>query len=304
MSHAYRLSALKLVSDIELPELMPWDGGRDAPADLYFRLGKVPERLDSPDRIVGEFQTKGSRQYLTTDPAEARVLVENGRAVTVEPAPGHDLTDARSVLMAPVQAVLWHQRGLLPLHASVVGVNGRAVALAGPSGAGKSTLAAVLAAGGCDVLADDICILDAAAGGQVLAGTRRLRLWRDALDHLGISADGLPRALSRREKYLIEAAARRGPDRQKLAAVALLSRTGSGAPVCERLRGARAIIALRDVVHMLAEAQALGREPAIFEALTGLVAGGLTVWRLSVPDDRGVLGAAAATVRSLLPADG
>ncbi len=204
MSHAYRLSALKLISDIELPELMPWDGGHDAPADLHFRLGKVPPRLDRPDRDAGEFQTKGRRQYLTTSPDEARVLVENGCAVTVEPAPGDDLTDARSVLMAPVQAVLWHQRSLLPLHASVVGVNGRAVALAGPSGAGKSTLAAVLAARGHDVLADDICIIDTAGGADVLAGTRRLRLWRDALDHLGIAVDGLPRALSRREKYLIE----------------------------------------------------------------------------------------------------
>src|SRR5439155_1631613 len=75
MSHAYRLSALKLVSDIELPELMPWDGRRDAPAELVFRLGKVPCGLDAPDHVAAAFETKGHRQYLTTFPDEARVLV-------------------------------------------------------------------------------------------------------------------------------------------------------------------------------------------------------------------------------------
>ena len=118
MSHAYRLSALKLVSDIELPELMPWAGPYDAPADLVFRLGAVPAGLDSPDHMTGGFQTKGSRQYLTSYPDEARVLVEDGNAVTLEPLAGVDLTEARAILMAPVQAVLWHQRGLLPLHAA------------------------------------------------------------------------------------------------------------------------------------------------------------------------------------------
>ena len=48
MIHAYRLSSLKLVSDIELPELMPWGGWREAPAELFFRLGKVPRRLEAP----------------------------------------------------------------------------------------------------------------------------------------------------------------------------------------------------------------------------------------------------------------
>jgi hypothetical protein len=300
MSHAYRLSALKLVSDIELPELMAWHGWHDAPADLVFRLGKVPSRLDAPDHVAIEFQTKGRRQYLTTFPEEARVLVENGCAVTVEPAPGTDLTDARSILMAPVQAVLWHQRGLLPLHASVVGVGGRAVALAGPSGAGKSTLAAVLALQGHDVLADDICIIDAAFGADVLPGTRRLRLWRDALDHLGIAVDGLPRALSRREKYLIEGGEWEEPERQKLAAIVLLSRHAGDAVTIERLRGARSIIELQGVVHMPEAARALGLDPAIFTALTKLASLGVTVWQLAMPDDRGCLDDAAARVLAVL----
>ena len=121
MSRAYRLSALKLVSDIELPELMPWDGCSDAPVELAFRLGKAPAQLETPDYVASFFQTKGRDRYLAGWPDDARVLVENGTEVTVELAPGTNLTEARAILMGPVQAVLWHQRGLLPLHASVAG---------------------------------------------------------------------------------------------------------------------------------------------------------------------------------------
>jgi hypothetical protein len=296
MSHAYLLSALKLVSDIELPELMPWYGERDAPADLVFRLGKVPVWLDAPDRLIPAFQTRGCRQFLMTYADEARVLVENGRAVTLEPKPGANLTDVRSILMAPVQGVLWHQRGLLPLHASVVGAKGRAVALAGPSGSGKSTLAAVLAAKGCEVLADDICIVDIAVGADVLPSTRRLRLWRDALDHLGIAVEGLPRALSRREKYLIESSewARAAP--RKLAAIVLLSRRDGEAVTIERLRGARSIVELWGAVHMLPAVRALRLDPAVFSALTKLPAHSVTVWRFLMPDDPACLDDVAAKV--------
>lgn len=301
MSYVYRLSALKLVSDIELPELMPWIGRCDAPTELAFRLGPVPCRLDAPDHIAAGFQTEGRRRYLMKFLDEARVLIENGREVTLEPAPGADLTEARAILMAPVQAVLWHQRGLLPLHASAIGVNGSAVALAGPSGAGKSTLAAALSAKGHDVLADDICIVDAAKGGEIIPSTPRLRLWRDALDHLGIAVEGLPRALSRQEKYLIEGGEwGSGAERYKLAAIVLLSRQMADAVAIERLRGARSVVELHSVVHMLPAARALGLDPAIFTALTGLTAAGVTVWHLAMPDDWARLDEAAAKVLTLL----
>lgn len=300
MSHAYRLSALKLMSDIELPELMPWDGRCDAPVELVFRLGKVPSRFDVRDQGMMSFQTKGRGRYLLNLADRARVSVENGRTITVEPRPGMDLTETRAVLMSPIQAVLWHQRGLLPLHASAVRVKGRALALAGPSGVGKSTLAAALSARGHHAMADDICIVDAADGGDVFPSTPRLRLWRDALLHFGIAVEGLPRALSRSDKYLVDCSKGDGTDPRKLGAIVLLSRQACGAVAIERLRGARSIIALRDVVHMLPAARALGREPAVFAGLTKLPALGVTIWRLFMPDDRACLDEAAAKVLAAL----
>ncbi|MGH6828638.1 MAG: hypothetical protein ACREFW_06985 [Rhizomicrobium sp.] len=277
MRHVYRLAAHKLVSDIELPELSAWDGrgdGTRSRGDLCFRLGKA--KLDSRN---GRYVVKG----------RDRITVENGTSVTIEPAQGSDLTRTRSLLMGPIQAVLWHQRGLLPLHGSAVsiarpGTANIAVALTGPSHAGKSTLAAALSAKGHPTLADDICIVDARSA-ELLTGQRRLRLWRDALDGLGIKADGLPRALSLSEKYLVETDASELPDRTRLAHVFLLSRQRTEGIEVRRLKASQATVALHQVVQMMPAAESLGLGAQIFTAVTALQAHGVMVWRLSVPDD-------------------
>src|SRR5207248_2677545 len=93
----------------------------------------------------------------------------------------------------------------------------------------------------------------------------------------------------------------RHPERPNLAAIVLLSRHRGSTVAIERLRGAASVIALLDIVHMLPEARALGGQTALFSALTGLMARGVKVWRLAMPDDRSCLDKAAMTVLSLLP---
>ncbi|WP_157093023.1 hypothetical protein [Paraurantiacibacter namhicola] len=79
--------------------------------------------------------------------------------------------------------------GLYPFHAStVLGPRG-AVMLAGTSGAGKSTLAAALALSGWPLLADDLSILLPHEGRQhVLPWRKRLKLWPDIIEALGLAA--------------------------------------------------------------------------------------------------------------------
>lgn len=97
------------------------------------RLGEVPKRLIRPDHIAPLFQTSGTGEYLLVLPGTGRVLVRNGNAITVQPDAGA-AGNLSAILTGLIQAVLWHQRGLLPLHASVIVINGRAVALSGTRG--------------------------------------------------------------------------------------------------------------------------------------------------------------------------
>jgi hypothetical protein len=298
MNYAYRLAALKLSSNFELPGLLAWEGRADAATDLVFRLGKVPEALENPDHVAPLFQTKGRSEYLLIVRGSARILIRDGREITVEPESGADPAGIRAVLSGPVQAVLWHQRGLLPLHANAVVINGRAVALAGHSAAGKSTLAAILMARGHRMMTDDICIVDTRNGAEpsVLPGYPRLRLWRDTLDHLGIATEGLPRALVGKEKYFVDCAGSTSAP-QRLGTVILLSRRGSDAVAIAPLRGASATMELQSVVHMRRPARALDRDADIFAAVTRLAASA-SVLRLSVPDNPAFLDEAADKVLS------
>ncbi|MEA2904155.1 MAG: hypothetical protein QOI12_1542 [Alphaproteobacteria bacterium] len=299
MNYVYRLASLKLASEFELPGLTAWEGPADAAADLIFRVGNVPVRLHNADHVAPLFQTRGRSEYLLALPGSARILIRNGREVTIESEAGIDPTGVRALLGGPVQAVLWHQRGLLPLHANVVVINGHAVALAGHSAAGKSTLAAVLMAHGHTMMTDDICVVEARAGAdpRVLPGYPRLRLWRDTLDHLGIATEGLSRALFGKEKYFVDCADGAPSSPQRLAAVILLSRraTASDTVALAPLHGFDATVELQRVVHMRRPAHALGRGADVFAALTHLAAGA-SIWRLNVPDDPAFLDRAAEKV--------
>ena len=106
-------------------------------------------------------------------------------------------------LLGSARGALLHQRGLLPLHANAVVLAGRAIAFCGHSGAGKSTIAAWFHDRGDPILADDICAVDGAATGEIIAypGVPRLRLWRDALEKGGREASGYRRSFDSLDKW-------------------------------------------------------------------------------------------------------
>ncbi len=302
MTYAYSLATLRVESALELPELTPWQGPDAAPPDIVFRLGSVPPRLERTDRVGAVFQARGRDEFLLTLPEAGRILVCNGREVTIEMSGEADLIGTRALLTGPVQALLWHQRGLLPLHANGVVVGGRAVLLAGPSAAGKSALAAVLAGDGCEILADDVCAVElreAPRRAMVLPGVTMLRLWHDTLDHLGISPEGLRPVLSDNEKFFVDRW-RRCSEPRELAAVIVLVRRTNIVRGSEQLHGPIAENAVRRVVHTRRPARALCREEDAAAAVTRMLLAGVTVWRLSLPDDLAGVRDAAAKVRSLL----
>jgi hypothetical protein len=303
MTDAYDLNGLKLESDFPLPSFAAWGGSRDALADITIRRGKVPSRLDQPNHIAPLFQTSGVGEYLLVLPGTGRFLVRDGTKIAVEPETDTPSTNLSAILAGPVQAALWHQRGLLPLHASVAVIKGHAIALCGCGASGKSTLAAILAAQGHDVIADDICVVDARSDGKVLvpSGCAKLQLWPDALAELGIATDGLKRAVPDKERYLHDCGSRIPSAPQRLAAVVSMVRHHTLPPAnLERLRGRQAAGALHDSVHSRRPAAALGRAQPIFAAFAQMASAGVSFWRLTVPEGLPGLREAAAKLLATL----
>lgn len=302
MTHAYRLARLKLESELELAGLDPWDGAKAVQPDVALRLDRVPLQLEKADHVEAIFQTRGRDEYLLSLDGTGRILIRHGREITLDLEAGADLTNTSALLTGSMQAVLWHQRGLLPLQANAVVVNGRAVLLAGRPAIGKSALAATLCNAGHATLSDDVCVIDASpAGEQALAfpGTALLRLWRDTLDDFGIDTDGLRPALSEKQKFFV-VPPMMCRDARPLSAVAVLAGRVRGAPTIERLRGVAAVRALRETIHTYRAAQALGRANNVFAAVTRLANTGATICYLRVPHGPAGLRDAAARIPSIL----
>jgi hypothetical protein len=203
-SFVYRTSGLVLSSPLVLPELAP----DEAAPDVIVRWGAVPTTLETP-RTTGVLHQARPGQLLLDIRGVARYLVEDGAHVTIDRASGASDAEVRLFLLNVVLAVLLHQRGgLLPLHASALGVPGGAALFAGFSGAGKSTLAAEFVRRGHPLLSDDIAPLRPVNGGvEVLPLFPRLNLWADSARHFGFTPESLPRVRPEEEKYSVPVAA-------------------------------------------------------------------------------------------------
>lgn len=183
----YSLFGLHIASSLRLPELVA--GSPVAAPDIVVEFGVV--------------RARGGYHSLLEFEGVARYLVSDGAQIVVQPDPGADERNIRLYLLGSAMGMLLHQRGLLPLHANAIEVDGCAIAFMGPSGAGKSTLAAWAQERGHRLIADDVCVVAFDTQGQPLAmpGLPRLRLWRTALEALGKSASAFERSYAGDEQY-------------------------------------------------------------------------------------------------------
>jgi hypothetical protein len=105
----------------------------------------------------------------------------------------YSLEDAATYLVGPIMGFVLRLRGTIPLHASGIAVNDRAIALLGAPGAGKSTTAAAFAGQGYRILAEDVVALQEKDGSfWVLPGYPRVNLWPSSVEALFGSPDALP----------------------------------------------------------------------------------------------------------------
>ena len=246
--HAYALYGFTLRSELSLPAAAAAENSGSASVGV--RFGAVPPR-------PGEhLWTEGEGRVLVFEvPGLARFRVSEGREIVIDAEDGASERNLRVFLLGSAMGALLHQRGLLPLHANAVEVDGAAVAFSGHSGAGKSTLAAWFADRGHRILCDDVCAIAPGAKGEppiVLPGVPRLRLWEDAVAASGRSTSDYERSFDGQDKYDVPAGASAAATPLPLAACYMIARPEEGeraetdrqAPGIARLSGVAAVEAL------------------------------------------------------------
>lgn len=233
----YALFGLRIRSAVTLPEMPAVPGGGEADVDV--RLGPI----DAPAAPEGYAPVPGGT-LLTIDTV-GRFLIRDGREVTVDPAPGASERNLRLFLLGSAFGAVLHQRGLMPLHANAIMIEGRAFAFCGHSGAGKSTMAAWFHDRGYPILADDVCVIGCGPDGEAIAypGVPRLRLWRQALEKSGRFVDQYERSFDALDKYDVPISAGNRTEPAPLAGVYLLAKADPDAQggSIERLTGIHAV---------------------------------------------------------------
>lgn len=199
--HDYTVFGLHIRSELQLPELAARQTeSADAP-DVHIRIGDTGAVAEP--RHVGPIFQVGVDDYRFEIRNTARYRVRQGKEIIVDPFTASSARNVRVFLLGTAFGALCQQRGLLPLHASAIDVDGQCVAFAGPSGIGKSTLAAYFHDRGYNVMSDDICVISLDAQGRPRAwpGIPRLKLWREAADALARDVTALEPDQEGMEKY-------------------------------------------------------------------------------------------------------
>jgi hypothetical protein len=290
------LCGWRVRSEIPLPELAPWNGDERAP-DLRIRTGTIPTRLDGALDVTPLLQVTPDRQARLSIDGIATYWLKSLHEVVIDPQMPVDSPDVRIFFFGTILGLLCHRRGLFPLHASCIAIDGKAVAISGMSGAGKSTLAAALTRRGHTLLSDDVCVIDPSAGGGpvVLPAFPRVKLWEDSLQAMGLGSTDLPenRPGQRKFHFRFTDAVSFQTEPVPLKAVYLL--TASNAPLHEQadiepLAVMRAITSLHKEIYRRRTADVWGLSPDLFKAL-GQIVSAVDVYRLIRGPDLADLGA-------------
>lgn len=266
----YRFAGLLFESTLDLPEWKAFACRKDGAPDVRIVVGDeahVPPRQAQPQ--FGE-----SEDYRLSVPAVGTFRIVSGERIVVLPASGVDPGELRVFLLGSALAALCCQRGLLLLHASVVRVATRTVALCGPAGSGKSTLAAALVDEGASFVCDDLARFDVREGRPVVyPSTPRLKLSPAAVDTLGWPAHRLTRVHGRATKFQVPQAHRDPWSPVPLDAICLLEWTDG--PVTVRpLRGLRALRGLiTAATYRPRLLERMDREAAHWQQCAALAAG-------------------------------
>jgi len=188
---SYFAYGLGIKSALPLPEFLATDAECDVTIHLDFDCKPI-------DYVPIEVAEKPAYIKITSEEAIIFVkevgvfLVHGGHEVVVIPAPEVDDRLIRLYIVGTVMAILLYQRGLLVLHASVVDINGGAVAFLGKSGAGKSSTAAALHARGHKIIADDVAAINLGTSpATVLPGFPQIKLSTEAAVSLGYDTESL-----------------------------------------------------------------------------------------------------------------
>jgi hypothetical protein len=259
---------MTIVSDVELPELLPAPPEHAADADVRVVLRPCPVDHNLGFKVLAD----GTAQLQATNVAVLEVS-PSGREIAIGLGPKTTPLGVRSFLYGSAFALLLFRRGLMPLHGACLRIGNSAIVLSGDSGAGKSTLATALMRNGHPLLSDDLCAVDLSGETpHIYTAFPRIKLTADTAAHfqLGVPNFRAPVASGGKSHFCFEEASADAHLPVPLSGVISLAVSPSPQLSIERLSTMQSIHFVRRQVHRAFLGSALGYHEAIFRSVCDL----------------------------------
>ena len=180
--YSYNAFGLKIISELELPELQPTD--ESGVYDIKISLGKVPVALAHP-KITGIRFERNEHEFLL-NVLNVAGYYASANEIVIRQYNDSDLDSVRIFLYTSVFPAILILNKYLPIQASALERGGKAFLIAGEDGAGKSSIAGALNKRGYNIISDDISVIVSTADCyKALPGIVFPILWENTIKHLG-----------------------------------------------------------------------------------------------------------------------
>lgn len=195
----YWAFGLHIKSNIQLEELLHLHELTNI--DLEVNINKVQKLpINSPEY---EF-IKDGETLIFHVPLVATFFINSGKSINVECLQSSDMNLVKLYVLGTCMGIILLQRKIVPLHGSLIEIEGKAYAFVGHSGAGKSTLASSFTNQGYKLVSDDLIAVTMKDGQPwVTPSYPQQKLWRQSLDIFGMDRSEYDSIYGREEKYCI-----------------------------------------------------------------------------------------------------
>ena len=181
MLYHYLAFGIPIVSEVQLPALVPAFENSEPTNPVYVKLGSTPTELSGEVSNPDGNTLCSINEMIYTIPEKIRFYIANGSKITIEPING-DYAANLIYFYSNCLAAILYQRDLIPFHVSGVFTGTEKITLfAAPSGTGKSTLAVKLRELGYKIFTDDTAVLFIRDGKcYAQASYPMIRLWENS----------------------------------------------------------------------------------------------------------------------------
>ncbi len=181
MLYHYLAFGIPIVSEVQLPALVPAFENSEPTNPVYVKLGSVPTELPGEVSSPDGNTLCSINEMIYSIPEKIRFYIANGSEITIESING-DYAANLIYFYSNCLAAILYQRGLIPFHVSGVFTGTEKITLfAAASGTGKSTLAVKLQELGYKIFTDDTAVLFIRDGKcYAQASYPMIRLWENS----------------------------------------------------------------------------------------------------------------------------